>query len=327
MARIISSLLIICLCLCGCGNGDDAQKQTAVIRLATDLSENDAAYRQLERFSQKVDERSEGQIQIKLYQENEWDNFSSLLDYLEAGALEMICLATSELTEVIPQYELYSYPSLFPNASDVYAYAASSAGQNALAINPQYHCLGFAANGYFYFQHLFVADNLYSYNGGSFYSDGKTNEVMSAALSWLSIRFANEENNTPGLNHVLDEGYLNYLVDLNVINESSYLSDPDILYSLEIALINDDFWQDLSQEEQEILTSAFLESLEEECTYQNNRELSELLPQGGVSFYPWSAENKTQIYQYLRTMTQNYILESQNPLGNYFVPPTVTLEE
>ena len=325
MVRFISALLIICLCLFGCGNGGDEQKETIVIRLATDLTEADAAYRQLLRFSQKADELSQGQIQIKLYQDGEWDNSSSLLDYLDAGALEMICLSTANLTEAIPQYALYSYPSLFPNALSVYEYASSNSGQAALAINPQYQALGFAANGYLYFQHLFTADNLYSYSGGSFY--GTADEITIEALNWLKIRFTNEENNTPGLNHVLDEGYLNYLVDLNVINESSYLTDPDILYCLEAVLVNQDFWQDLDEDLQQILSSSFNESLKEECTYQNNRELKEILPQGGVSFYPWSAENKTQIYQYLRPMSDNYILESQNPLGSYFVPQVTTTTE
>ena len=324
--RFLSALLIICLCLSGCGGGDyDEAKQMTVIRLATDLSEKDAAYRQLERFSQKVNESSEGQIQIKLYADSEWDSSSSLLDYLNAGALEMVCLSTDSLTEVIPQYALYSYPSLFADAQSVYAYAKSEAGQAALSINPEYQILGFAANGYLYFQHLFVADNLYSYDGGVFY--GTVSDTVAEAISWLKIRFTNEENNTPGLNHVLAEGYLNYLIDLNVINESSYLTDPDVFYLLEAVMVNQSFWQRLSAQEQEIITSAFYSALEEECTYQNNLELEEILPQGGISFYPWSIENKTQIYQYLRSLSENYILESQNPLGSYFIPQTAVTAE
>lgn len=322
MRRLTALILIfLSLCLGGCAAGGDKasqQVETIVLRLASDLSADDAAYRQLKRFAQKTDELSGGQIKIKLYAENEWDTSSSLLDYLAVGALEMVCLSSANLQEVIPQYALFSYPCLFPTANSVADYALSAQGQAALGIDPQYQALGFAANGYLYFQHLFAADNLYSYSGSTFY--GLAAEPVRTALKVLNMRFNNEENNAPGLNHLANEGYINYLVDLNVVNESSYLTDPDVFYSLEVVLIDPNCWQSLRDEEQSILTRAFNESLKEECAYQNNRALNELVADGGISFAPWSSENKAFIYQTLRPLTENYILESQNPLGNYFLP-------
>lgn len=314
-------LLIFSLYLGGCSWGrtaPDTQTPEVVVRLASDLSSDDAAYRQLKRFAQKTDELSEGQIKIKLYSAGEWDDTSSLAEYLQTGTLEMAALSTARVQEFIPQYALYSYPCLFPTAAAVADYALSAQGQAALNINEQYRLIGFAANGYLYFQHLFAADSLYGYSGSSFY--GQADAPVANALKQLNIRFTNEENNAPGLNHLASEGYIRHLVELNVVNESSYLTDPDIFYALEAVMVNQDFWQGLPAESQALLTRAFNESLKEECAYQANRALSEILPKGGISFAPWSADNKTLIYRYLRPFTENYLTESQNPLGSYFLP-------
>jgi len=322
LRRIAAIMVLICVLLsCGCSADKQAIQsttQSTVIRIATDLTEHDAAYRQLKRFQQKLQDIAGDSIKLKLYQQGEWDSDNSLLDYLEAGSVEMVCLSTNHLTAKIPQYTLYSYPALFSSADDVAVYALSSQGQAALAINPEYQSLGFLANGYIYFQHLFLADNMYSYQGSNFYSLLDTPAADS--LKALGIRLYNQENNSPGLNHVADEGYLNTLVNLNVVNESSYLTDPDFLYSLEVCLVNQEFWQSLSLDEQNMLTEAFNHSLKEECTYQNNRYLSEILADGGISFYPWSKERKQEIYYALRWMSENYITKSQNPLGSYFLP-------
>ncbi len=326
MKRLGASVLLIAflgtLGLCGCGREDnETQAVQKVVRIATDLRADDAAYRQLKRFAQNIDDLSEGQFKIKLYESGKWDADDALLDYLDTGAVEMACVAHDKLTAQIPQYELYSYPSLFSDAEQVGKYALSEAGQTALNLSSEYKMLGFGANGYSYFLHKYWAENYYNYKGTSFYA--QISQTSANALKNLGIGINIGENNTPGFNHIVTEGYLAYLEQVNVVNESNYVSDPDVYYNLELVAVSRKFWNDLSADEQAMITEAFNTALKEECAYQKGREFREILANGGVSFIPWSANSKQAAYQALRPLSENYIRESQNILGGYFLPVSV----
>lgn len=326
MKRFTAAILILVMAILtfGCGKSEEQAQKTLVVRIATDLNENDAAYRQLKRFAAKAEEASEGEIKVKLYPSGKWDSNDSLLAYLDTGALEMVCLRTDRLTAEVPEYALYSYPSLFTDAGAVSSYALSDGGRKALLMSKNYHLLGFTANGYSYFLHRFWAENYANYRGRSFYAN--LADTTASALNGLGIRVINEENNTPGLSHILTEGELSYLLQVNVINESDYITDPNVYYNLEITAVSPLFWQKLSDNEQNILTEAFNNALKEECAYQKDRTLKEILPEGGASFIPWSAENKQAAYQALRYLSENYIRSSQNVLGSYFMPTAATEE-
>lgn len=327
MRRFTAAILILLLAmftLTGCGKSEEKDQKQITVRIATDLNENDAAYRQLKRFAAKAEEASEGEIKVKLYPEAKWDSNDSLLAYLDTGALEMVCLRTDRLTAEVPEYALYSYPSLFSDAGAVSSYALSDSGRQALAMSKNYHLLGFTANGYSYFLHRFWAENYANYRGRSFYAE--LADTTASALDGLGIRVINEENSTPGMNHILTEGELDYLLQVNVINESDYITDPNVYYNLEITAVSPLFWQKLSDDEQNILTEAFNNALKEECAYQKDRSLKEILPEGGAGFIPWSTENKQTAYQALRYLSENYIMSSQNALGSYFMPTAATEE-
>ena len=95
MRRFTAAILILLLAmftLTGCGKSEEKDQKQITVRIATDLNENDAAYRQLKRFAAKAEEASEGEIKVKLYPEDKWDSNDSLLAYLDTGALEMVCL-------------------------------------------------------------------------------------------------------------------------------------------------------------------------------------------------------------------------------------------
>lgn len=326
MKRLGASVLLIAfLCtlgLCGCSREDnEVQSSQKVVRIATDLRADDAAYRQLKRFAQNINDLSEGQFKIKLYESGKWDADDSLLDYLDTVAVEMVCVAHDKLTAQIPQYELYSYPSLFSDAEQLSKYALSEAGQAALNLSSDYQMLGFGANGYSYFLHKYWAENYYNYKGSSFYA--QIPQTSANALKNLGIGINIGENNTPGFNHIVTEGYLAYLEQVNVVNESNYVSDPDVYYNLELVAVSQKFWNDLSADEQAMITEAFNTALKEECAYQKGREFREVLANGGVSFISWSEASKQAAYQALRPLTENYIRESQNALGGYFLPVSV----
>lgn len=322
-AGILLIVFLGALCLAGCGHEDKEVKSVQkVVRIATDLRSDDAAYRQLKRFAQNIDDLSDSQFKIKLYESGKWDADDSLLDYLDTGAVEMVCVSHDKLTAQIPQYELYSYPALFSDAEQVSKYALSADGQAALNLSSDYKMLGFAANGYSYFLHKFWAENYYNYKGSSFYA--QIPQTSANVLKNLGIGINISENNTPGVNHIVTEGYLAYLEQVNVVNESSYVSDPDVYYNLELVAVSQQFWRNLSTDEQSMLVEAFNTALKEECAYQKGREFQEVLANGGVSFIPWKAESKQAAYQILRPITENYIRESQNSLGGYFVPISIT---
>lgn len=152
---ILLTLLLLSLFLfsgCGARIQGTEQRTTHVIRIATDYREEHLGYQQLQMFAQNVLEKSNGTMEVRLYQTGEWSDASYFAEYIDAGALEMACIPTEQAAVLQPAYALYEQPYLFSNLQSVKNYVTGSAAQTALQQLPQeYYGVGMVTDGYCYF--------------------------------------------------------------------------------------------------------------------------------------------------------------------------------
>ncbi len=122
------------------------------IRLATDYRADAIGYRVLEDFARRLEEKSEGAVQVKLYRSGEWSNAGSFAEYLRLGNLEMACLRADVAEALQPAYAIYQQPYLFSAMTETAAqYVESDAAQTALSLLPEaYRGVGFVPDGYLY---------------------------------------------------------------------------------------------------------------------------------------------------------------------------------
>lgn len=146
---IMVALSLFLFSACAPVEPQNYQETAQVIRIGTDYKKEDLGYQQLQIFAQTVSEKSNGAIEVKVYATEEWSPAESFIEYLDAGALEMVCLPSIEATKLQPMYEIYQQPYLFSNMQAVETYLSGNGAQKALQQLPEkYYGVGFVADGY-----------------------------------------------------------------------------------------------------------------------------------------------------------------------------------
>lgn len=320
--KIIGALLTgLAFLLCGCQIslpiGDfKAKENISVIRLATDMVEETPGYRQLVEFQKNVYEASEGKMEIKLYDSGSWGD-DSLLEYVSLKVVEMAALSTNRLSQQVAAYEIYQLPYLFYDESQVADYALSSKGEAALGLLEQteFKGIGFVGNGYYYF---LQQKGRLGQNGSwsELLMQGPAESLYTAALNYLGITLVDENSGSVFNSYLLDEGETKALIRKQVVNEDYYLNDTDMFYQFSIALCSKEWWDDLPQEERDILTNGLKDSLKNSLQYEQNSTLADTFPEGGITFDDVSSEQKMNLYYATRNVFNGYLAANANPLAN-----------
>ena len=323
MKRWLMILCVVMFFCGGCSTSSTENQQQQTIRLISDLPKESAGYRQLERFEKEVEIASDGAIQVCLYAQNQWDSDTTLNEYVQADMVEMACVSTTVLSETIPEYRLFDLPCLFSQSTDVAQYQQQY-GQQMLAYAQKDNQMGFGlvANGYYYLQQN-VRPITTEADFSGLILNGRYNEKHRDGYALLGVQLKDGFDKALTGNRSMTEGDLAQLIQVNAVNEGSYLSDPQLFYALEVCLVWKTWWNGLNVETQQLLRKAFDKSLEKESDYQNQQGVEWLAPLGGISYNPLSNEVKERLYLQLLPMMQAEIAASQNPLGSGFYTPPI----
>ncbi|WP_425058731.1 C4-dicarboxylate-binding periplasmic protein DctP [Sporomusa carbonis] len=123
MRKVIIFLMAVSLViLAGCGKVPE-QKQAAatgssgkiVAKLAHNLPVTHHLARAMEDFAKKVNEKSQGNIQINIYPSGQLFNDKSMNDAVMTGGVEMGLNSAAMWSSVIPAMEIFDVPFLFPS--------------------------------------------------------------------------------------------------------------------------------------------------------------------------------------------------------------------
>ncbi|MGV2622538.1 UNVERIFIED_CONTAM: TRAP transporter substrate-binding protein [Halobacillus marinus] len=115
---VVWSLMLVgsLLLLAGCGNSEEASgngSKTKELKLAHNMSEEHSIHKALEKFSESVDEKTNGEVKVKIYANGVLGGEKEVLEQLQSGAVDMTKVSAGALESFSSDYSIFSLPYLF----------------------------------------------------------------------------------------------------------------------------------------------------------------------------------------------------------------------
>ncbi|NGP45119.1 TRAP transporter substrate-binding protein [Bacillaceae bacterium SIJ1] len=109
------STVFLCslLLLAGCGGSNGASGDAKQLRLAHNLSEEHPVHKALENFSEGVEEKTNGEVTVKLFANGVLGSEKEVLEQLQSGAVDMTKVSAGALESFASEYSVFSLPYIF----------------------------------------------------------------------------------------------------------------------------------------------------------------------------------------------------------------------
>lgn len=129
MKRITAAVLALSLAvmgLSGCGaqsaktSGEATGGNPMVLTLAHNMSDTHTVHIAMEEFAQKVTERTDGRIQIKIYPNGLLGSETEVIEQLMAGVVSMTKVSAPGLATYNEAYHTFGLPYIFDDTQDFY---------------------------------------------------------------------------------------------------------------------------------------------------------------------------------------------------------------
>lgn len=333
--RVIASFLLLAILLMsGCSKGTSPVRsdktETMILRLATDLSEESHGYRQLEDFQKRLSSASGGRLQVKLYPTEAWSEDDSLLSYLGLETLELVCVSTQRLAAEVSDFGIFDLPYLFSDRTQLAQYLTGAKGQEALALTEPlgYQALGFVGNGQQYFLQT----------RGPAMEMGWTGLTMAIEQRplWLqSLAAVGIHTVDPSIAgtfydaRCVGEAEVKTLMTQQIVNEGTYLNEPDMFYNIEVVLGDGKWWDALAESDRTLISDAFGQALAQNMQTMQSTGAIDVFSEGGVTVDAVSAEQKLTLYQQTAGVREQYFYSGASALAGQWVTlvPEETLPE
>lgn len=186
LAAIITALGLAAASLTGCAQGGAKTSAQAtpenpmVLTLAHSLSETHTVHIAMQEFADKVEERTGGRIQVKIFPNGQLGSENESMEQLMAGVISMTKVASPGLATYNESYHAFGLPFIFDDTQDFYHVMDSPQMQDFF--------LSSADDG-------FVTLTYYTSGARSFYTKNKAIRTP-ADLKGLKIRVQDMKSQT-----------------------------------------------------------------------------------------------------------------------------------
>lgn len=98
------------LLLTGCAQ---PKQEPVTLTLANNLSENSCTTTAIEWFATQVEERTEGRVQIEVFNDGALGDSPSCLEQLHLGSIDMVKTDVPTITNYVPEYNALIMPYIY----------------------------------------------------------------------------------------------------------------------------------------------------------------------------------------------------------------------
>lgn len=292
MKKYLLFILLIPFILLGCQNstgnsatGEEAESaETINIKLAHGGDPGHPWDDASKQFAEQVEEESDGQIVVQTYTAGQMGNDQELLESTASGSLEMSVVASMAMSGFEPSLQIFDLPYLFPNVETAYDVLDGEIGEEvaSVLIDKGVRSLEYWENGY-----RNISNSKHPIESVEDLKGLKIRVPQTPALiSWLEkVGAIPTQISYTELYTALQQGAVDgqdngiFLTHSAKYYETQdYYSLTEHIYSPALLLINEEFFQSLSEEHQEIITTAAAEARDYQRQLDAERE-SELLEQ------------------------------------------------
>ena len=280
----------------GCGMSGGDQKQAAAsgngqkveLKLAYQLPAEHHLSKSVEKFAKEVNERSKGQIDIKVYPAGQLYNDQNMNDALMSGGLDIGMNSTARWSMVVPALKVLDMPFVLTSYSAVDNALDGDLGK---ALNQEMekkgvHPLIWADYGYVQFCNNvkkiekpedFQGMKIRSYSETSadiIQALGASPTTMSSSEVYMAIKNGTIDGQSSGQTAILSR---------KIYEVAKYLTVTNNSYVEFLVSMNDNSWKKLTPEQQKIITDTAKEIQDEirkETKAEDERCLKELSDNG-----------------------------------------------
>ena len=247
--------------LVGCGSSED-EVQRYAWPLATASPEDTVTQIFAEKFAGEVNRLSDGRMQIQVYANSTLGGDRDLLETCADGDIPFVVQNTAPQVTFMPDLAVFDLPCVFDSLDDCRDKLDDPEFYNLVSdvyTDGGYHLLAIADQGFrvmstnkkvssftdFKGQKIRTMEN--PYHLAFWKSIGASPTPMSFSEVYIGLQ-----------QHTIDaqENPYEVIVSNNLYEQQDYVIETNHLPHLITLIVNDEFFQDLSEEEQEIMTEA-----------------------------------------------------------------------
>lgn len=247
--------------LAGCGSSED-EVQRYAWPLATASPEDTVTQLFAEKFADEVNRLSDGRMQIQVYANSTLGGDRDLLETCADGDIPFVVQNTAPQVTFMPDLAVFDLPCVFDSLDDCRDKLDDPEFYNLVSdvyTDGSYHLLAIADQGFrvmstnkkvssftdFKGQKIRTMEN--PYHLAFWKSIGASPTPMSFSEVYIGLQ-----------QHTIDaqENPYEVIVSNNLYEQQDYVIETNHLPHLITLIVNDEFFQDLSEEEQEIMTEA-----------------------------------------------------------------------
>ena len=265
-ARIVSAGLILtmasALLFTGCSRSGESDVQRYAWPLATASPEDTVTQIFAEKFAEEVSRLSDGQMKIQVYPNSTLGGDRDLLETCADGDIPFIVQNTAPQVTFMPDLAVFDLPCVFDTLEECRETIDDPAFYGLISevyTNGGYHLLGMADQGFrvmstnkkittaedFKGQKIRTMEN--SYHLAFWESLNASPTPMSFSEVYIGLQ-----------QHTIDaqENPYEVIISNKLYEQQDYIIETNHLPHLISLIVNDSFFQNLSEEEQEIMTQA-----------------------------------------------------------------------
>lgn len=132
MKRRILAFVFLCLFLTGCAPKEETPQPKLILRYADNQSDTYPTTLAAQFFAQLVEERTNGDIRIRVYGNADLGSENSVFEQVQFGGVDFTRVSLGTLAEYDPEVELLQLPYLYDDSDHMWRVLDGEIGQNVL---------------------------------------------------------------------------------------------------------------------------------------------------------------------------------------------------
>jgi len=289
--RFLNLCGTLCLAATAVAAVSQAQAADVTIRVASAFNDGTDMIRAARHFGELVAERSDGAIEVQFFANGQMGGEKDNLEALKIGEIEMGVFGTYPIVTLAPQYSFFDAPFVFRDKDHFYAVYKGGLGDQVRKVFSEEHGiheLGLMGRGY---RHLTSNNPIESVEdlAGVKIRMGQSKPFIEAfsEIGAVVVPIALPELFTSLKLGVVSasDGPFDQIYTFKLHEAQTHLAITGHLYATSLWLMNEDFYNGLSEEHREIVDEAAAEALAlgDEMSEESEEKLLQTLKDEGMT--------------------------------------------
>ncbi|MDV2582194.1 TRAP transporter substrate-binding protein [Alkalibacillus haloalkaliphilus] len=315
---------LLALVLVACGGSDEAEQNgenesassdgDKTIRAGIGLNQDHPQYQGLLKFAEIVEEETDGSIQVDTYHSGQLGDDRSMTEALQLGNQEVTIPSTAPIANFVSEFSVFDIPFLFPSEEVADEVLQGEVAQGLLEELEEADLVGLAywENG---FRDLSNSERpvetIEDFDGLSIRTMENDLHIEAfqalganpTPMAFTELFTALQQGTVDGQENPYATIYLE-----NFYEVQDYVSDTHHVYSPFVFLMSKQFYDGLTDEEQQIVRNAAEEAGEYqiELNREANAEYLDSLQEEGVEFSEISDEDRQEMVDAVQPVIEDF---------------------